>query len=54
MLIDVPQDDESVVKRPFAECGVDEVERAARAKRAIQDGMDAEPTLAMPQKHATA
>jgi len=114
MLIDVPQEDESLVKKPFAECSVDDVERAARAKRAtptvrvpvadqarllfladsihnqfegvadvrftsrnkegktlinlqdvpmtelarltqaIQDGMDAEPTLAMPQKHATA
>jgi hypothetical protein len=114
MLIDVPQDDDSVVKKPFAECSVDDVERAARAKRAtptvrvpvadqarllfladsihnqfegvaevrftsrnkegktlvslqdvpmtelarlthaIQEGMDAEPTLAMSQKPATA
>jgi hypothetical protein len=114
VLVDVPQDDNSVVKKPFAECSVDDVERAARAKRAlptvrvpvadqarllfladslhtqfegvaevrftsrnkegktlislqdvpmtelarlllaIQDGLHAEPTLAMPEKHATA
>jgi hypothetical protein len=114
VLVDVPRDDNSVVKKPFAECSVDDVERAARAKRAmptvrvpvadqarllfladslhnrfegvaevrftsrnkegktlislqdvpmtelarlmlaIQDGMNAEPTLAVLEKHATA
>jgi hypothetical protein len=33
-LIDVPQDDDTVVRKPFAECSVDEVERATRAKKA--------------------
>lgn len=34
MSIEVPQDDEKVVVKTFAECSVDEVERATRAKRA--------------------
>lgn len=114
LVIDVPRDDGTVVKKPFAECSVDDVERAARAKRAaptvrvpvadrarllflvdsiqsqfegvaqvrfssrnkegktlislqdvpmtelarltqaIQDGMNAEPTLAMTETHAAA
>jgi hypothetical protein len=114
VLLDVPQDDGHVVQRPLAQCSVDDVERAARAKRAmptvrvpvadqarllfladslhnrfegvaevrftsrnkegktlislqdvpmtelarlmlaIQEGMNAEPTLAVPEKHATA
>jgi hypothetical protein len=33
-VIDVPQDDDTVVRKPFAECSVDEVERATRAKKA--------------------
>jgi hypothetical protein len=34
ILIDVPQDDgKKVVKKPFAECSVDEVERATRARK---------------------
>jgi hypothetical protein len=33
MLIDVPQDDGTVLGKPFAECSVDELERASRAKR---------------------
>ena len=41
MVIDVPQDDDTVVKKSFAECSVDEVERAARAKRAT-------PTVRVP------
>ncbi|MFL5356176.1 hypothetical protein [Archangium sp.] len=32
--IDVPQDDSKVVTKPFAECSVDDVESATRAKRA--------------------
>jgi hypothetical protein len=31
--IDVPLEDDRVVKKPFAECSVDEVERATRAKK---------------------
>jgi hypothetical protein len=114
VVIDVPRDDGTVVAKPFAECSMDEVERATRAKRsgptarvpvadrarllfladslhnqfegvaevrftsrsqegktlislqdvpmtelarltqALQDGMAAEPTLAMPEKHADA
>ena len=114
LLIDVPQDDGKVVAKPFADCSMDDVERATRAKRsgpnvrvpvadqarllfladsihtrfegvaevrftsrskegktlislqdvpmaelarltqALQDGMDAEPTLAVPEKHAAA
>jgi hypothetical protein len=34
MVIDVPQDDGKVLQKPFAECSVDEVERATRAKKA--------------------
>ena len=34
LLIDLPQENDTVVKKPFAECSVDEVERAARAKKA--------------------
>ncbi|HYO64446.1 MAG TPA: hypothetical protein VEU33_00065 [Archangium sp.] len=34
MLIDVPRDDGTVVSKSFAECGVDEVERATKAKKA--------------------
>lgn len=34
MSIDVPQEDGKVVATPFAECSVDDLERASRAKRA--------------------
>lgn len=34
VVIDVPQDDETVAKQPFAECSVDDVERATRSKKA--------------------
>jgi hypothetical protein len=33
LIIDVPQDDGKVLRKPFAECSVDEVERATRAKK---------------------
>jgi hypothetical protein len=33
LVIDVPQDDGKVLKKTFAECSVDEVERATRAKK---------------------
>ncbi|MFL5358843.1 hypothetical protein [Archangium sp.] len=33
MVIDVPQDDGKVVAKPFAECSVDELERATRLKK---------------------
>ncbi|MFL5353145.1 hypothetical protein [Archangium sp.] len=71
LVLDVPQDDGKMVKKPFAECSVDDVESATRAKRAapaakvpvaelerltqaLQDGMDAEPALSVPGKHASA
>jgi hypothetical protein len=34
VVLDVPGEEGQVVKKPFAQCSVDEVERAARAKRA--------------------
>ncbi|MFL5345815.1 MAG: hypothetical protein ACJ8AT_13575 [Hyalangium sp.] len=34
VVLDVPQDDDKVVKKPFVECSVDDVESATRAKRA--------------------
>lgn len=33
MIIDVPQEDETVKKTPFADCTVDDIERATRARR---------------------
>jgi hypothetical protein len=34
LVIDVPQENNTVAKKPFAECSVDEMERATRAKKA--------------------